>query len=74
MDKEINPDKESQLYLLKEEFNLIQQKKNLLRENEKIMKEIYINVKNRLELDPFITDKLKFKQKKDSEGKCCLIY
>ena len=32
-----------------------------------------MTVSNRLELDPFITEKLHFKKKRD-EGSCCDIY
>jgi len=68
-------DKESQLNLLKEEYNLIHQKKSLLKDNDKIIKEIFINVKNRVELDPFITEKLKLKKgRKDGQDACCTIY
>lgn len=33
---------------------------------------IFITVSNRLEVDPFITDKLHFKKRKGEEG-CCLL-
>ncbi len=32
-----------------------------------------MTVSNRLELDPFVTDKLHLKKKKD-EGGCCVVY
>lgn len=72
--KEIDPNKESILNHLKEEYNLIHQKKALLKDNDKIIKEIYINIKNRIEYDPIITDKLKFKRKQDGNNACCTLY
>lgn len=73
--KEIDPDKEAQLNLLKEEYNLIHQKKALLKDNDKIIKEIYINVKNRIEYDSFMTDKLRLKRsKRETKDNCCTIH
>ncbi len=72
--KEIDPDKEAQLNLLKEEYNLIHQKKALLKDNDKIIKEIFINVKNRIEYDSFMTDKLRLKKsKRETKDNCCIV-
>lgn len=73
--KEIDPDKESLLNHLKEEHNLIHQKKSFLKDNDKIIREIFINVKNRIEYDPIITEKLKLKRsKKETQDPCCNIH
>ena len=75
--KEINPEKEAILNQLKEEYNTILQKKSILRDNDKIIKDIYINIKNKVEIDPFMTDKLKLKKPKpkaSNSGGCCILF
>jgi hypothetical protein len=74
-------EKETKLNSLKEEYNLIQMKKNLLQEHNEIIKEylniyirIFVTIKNRLEIDPIMTDKLRIKNPKHVDSGCCLIY
>lgn len=72
---EIDPEKEALLNSLKEEYNTILQKKALLKEHDKLIKEIYINIKNRVHTDPFIIDKLRLKTHlKQGDSKCCNIF
>lgn len=72
---EIDPEKEALLNSLKEEYNTILQKKALLKEHDKLIKEIYINIKNRVHTDSFIIDKLRLKTPlKQGDSKCCNIF
>lgn len=73
---EVDPEKEALLNSLKEEYNTILQKKPIMKEHDKLIKEIYINIKNRIHTDPFIIDKLKLKTplKQGGDSKCCSIF
>ena len=77
-------EKQDILNKLLEEINIVKSKKNLYISRTDLLREqayliiyyflyrIFMTVCNRLEVDTFITDKLKLKKKKDDK-KCCLI-
>ena len=71
--KKINQDKQAELNKLIEEYQIATSKKNVYINREDILREIFMTVSNRLEVDPFITDKLHFKKKKGEKG-CCNLY
>ena len=84
MEKEEKKENKQEEYeRLQEELNIVKSKKNVYINREDILKEkdkinlikyrIFMTVSNRLELDPFVTDKLHLKKKKD-EGGCCVVY
>jgi hypothetical protein len=72
-DKKIDSDKQAELNKLIEEYQIATSKKNVYINREEIFREIFMTVSNRLEIDPFITEKLHFKKKKGEKG-CCNIY
>lgn len=71
--KKINQDKQAELNKLIEEYQIATSKKNVYINREDILKEIFLTVNNRLQIDPFIINKLNFKKKKSEEG-CCYLF
>ena len=68
-----NTDKNTELNKLIEEYQIATSKKNVYINREDILKEIFLTVNNRLQIDPFIINKLNFKKKKSEEG-CCYLF
>ena len=71
--KKIDSDKQAELNKLIEEYQIATSKKNVYINREDILKEIFLTVNNRLQIDPLIINKLNFKKKKSEEG-CCYLF
>ena len=76
MNQDAEIEKDSLLNQLKEEWNNIKIKSTYIINNKDIITEIFVTVKNKLEQDPLITDKLKMKKSKDGaacQGGCIIF-
>ena len=71
--QKFNTDKNTELNKLIEEYQIATSKKNVYINREDILKEIFLTVNNRLQIDTFIIDKLNFKKKISDEEYCYLF-
>ena len=73
LNKEINIKKQTELNKLIEEYNIVISNKDIYINRNDILRDIYLTVNNRIEIDCFITDKMDNRRKKGEEG-CCILF
>jgi hypothetical protein len=73
LNKEINIKKQTELNKLIEEYNIVISNKDIYINRNDILRDIYLTVNNRIEIDCFITDKMEIRRKKGEEG-CCNLF
>ncbi len=66
-------EKQIELNKLIEEYNIVISNKGVYINRNDILREIFLTVNNRIEIDCFITDKMDNKRKKGEEG-CCILF
>ncbi len=73
LNKKINIEKQTELNKLIEEYNIVISNKDIYINRNDILRDIYLTVNNRIEIDCFITDKMEIRRKKGEEG-CCYLF